>query len=365
MSTRKIRILYLMHVDWRWIKQRPHYLAEGLAGWADVLVLYKVMRKRRKLPVNPSKIARLPILPIPTRPHPLLMTLDALFQQAIISIVILFFRPDVVWLAYPTLLAYLPPTLRKRFIVYDCMDLATGFGGRATTLRRVEALEARLVSECALLLSSSANLAADLRTRYSFAKPNIVRNALSQPKMTNATKERHTSVARTPLRLAYVGTISTWMDWDAIRSVLERSPEISLSLIGPCDTEIPCVDRLLYLGVVAHDRLPVVLSQFDGFVMPFILSPLIQGVDPVKLYEYLSYMRPVFSVRYPEVERFSPFVYLYKDAKEFGDLIELLLSGKLCEKADAEATQAFLAANTWSVRSVQVRALLETALYGG
>ena len=32
-----------MHIDWNWIKQRPHFLAEGLNEYCDITVLYQVV----------------------------------------------------------------------------------------------------------------------------------------------------------------------------------------------------------------------------------------------------------------------------------------------------------------------------------
>ena len=34
------KILYIMHVDWNWIKQRPHFIAEELTTWYDIKVVY-------------------------------------------------------------------------------------------------------------------------------------------------------------------------------------------------------------------------------------------------------------------------------------------------------------------------------------
>jgi len=38
----KSKILYLMHVDWEWIKQRPQFIAEGLSKFYDVHVFFPV-----------------------------------------------------------------------------------------------------------------------------------------------------------------------------------------------------------------------------------------------------------------------------------------------------------------------------------
>ncbi|HEX2863415.1 MAG TPA: glycosyltransferase, partial [Deinococcales bacterium] len=173
-ARRRPRILYLMHVDWRWVKQRPHHLAEGLNGWADLLVLFRPARGRSRLPANPSRVRRWPLLPIPSRSR-WLGWLDAPLQRLWVGLAAAWFRPDLVWVTFPTLAAYLPRRLWHRGVVYDCMDLAEGFGGTPGHLRRVRALEERLAREARLVLCSSQNLEAGLRARYPGARPVLVR----------------------------------------------------------------------------------------------------------------------------------------------------------------------------------------------
>ena len=40
------KILYLMHVPWGWIKQRPHFIAENLSKYYKVNVFYKKAYKK-------------------------------------------------------------------------------------------------------------------------------------------------------------------------------------------------------------------------------------------------------------------------------------------------------------------------------
>ena len=51
-------LLYLMHVDWRWIKQRPHFLAEILSEDLDLAVVHPLKRGRSALPENHSAVTR-------------------------------------------------------------------------------------------------------------------------------------------------------------------------------------------------------------------------------------------------------------------------------------------------------------------
>src|ERR1700694_3094825 len=67
-------VLYLMHVDWDWIKQRPHFLAQELARHLAIHVAYYKYYRRVQLVDNtrderlsysslfrlPGRVARLP-----------------------------------------------------------------------------------------------------------------------------------------------------------------------------------------------------------------------------------------------------------------------------------------------------------------
>ena len=43
------KILYLMNVDWNWIKQRPQFIAEGLSSSFEVSILYRYKYNRKGL----------------------------------------------------------------------------------------------------------------------------------------------------------------------------------------------------------------------------------------------------------------------------------------------------------------------------
>ena len=62
------KILYIMHIDWDWIKQRPHFIAEELNKSFDVKVLYSYSKDRSKLKKNEKNgLSTIPYLRIPFR----------------------------------------------------------------------------------------------------------------------------------------------------------------------------------------------------------------------------------------------------------------------------------------------------------
>src|SRR5271155_4406099 len=151
---RRRRILYLMHVDWRWIKQRPQFLAEGLAEHHDVLVLHRFCISDRQLLVgDAARFPVRPLLPVPTGRRGLRWFTTPL-QRKWVEFVAHHFSPDTVWISHPTLVESLPSRFMTLPIVYDCMDDAFSFPAGEARLCLLRELEERLVRQSARILCS-------------------------------------------------------------------------------------------------------------------------------------------------------------------------------------------------------------------
>ena len=156
-----------------------------------------------------------------------------------------------------------------------------------------------------------------------------------------------------------MGTIAEWFDFDLIVQSLERIPDLEYFLIGPVMVNDPPVhERIHYLGTVAHDNLFETIKEMDCMVMTFRLADVVLAVDPVKLYEYISWQKNIITVDYPEIERFEKFVQKYSNVDEyccavvkFGDCSEASYSER-----DAEC---FLADNAWKNRVESIEKRIE------
>ncbi len=61
-----LKIFYLMNVDWGWIKQRPHFLAEKLAITNKVTLVYPYSWRRKNLTKNQKcALFAIPLVYIP------------------------------------------------------------------------------------------------------------------------------------------------------------------------------------------------------------------------------------------------------------------------------------------------------------
>jgi teichuronic acid biosynthesis glycosyltransferase TuaH len=357
------RVLYVMHVDWRWIKQRPHFLAETLHDRMHVLVLYRFSFKRRELTDNPTDVRKLFLLPLPGRW--VASRFAVLFQSAWVWLVYLFFRPDVVWLTFPDLFALLPRSARNGCLVYDCMDDVLEFPAGASTRSRLAELESQLVEASKVVLCSSDHLLNTTRMRHCLSgrkKIGVVRNACSAQiaaASAGLPGARCTGEHR-PLKVAYVGTVAPWVDIDVLIQMLRDVDEIEFHLIGPMEEARRVSEpRLHFHAPVKHHELGQAVSGYDAFIMPFKVISLIEGVDPVKLYEYVAWGKEIFSIYYAEIARYETLVHFYRSADELLALLRDFTGKRLRSKNLAAPRARFLADNTWKARALQACAIID------
>ena len=55
--------------------------------------------------------------------------------------------------------------------------------------------------------------------------------------------------------------------------------------------------------------------------MPFCLVDIVKAVDPVKLYEYISWQKKIVVIDYPEIIRFSEFIWTYTNVEDYCSLL--------------------------------------------
>jgi glycosyltransferase involved in cell wall biosynthesis len=354
-TVEKIRLLFFMHVDWNWIKQRPHFIAEELSrdGRFDVRVVHLPSWRRWNLTSNRSGVRRVPIWLLPARTSRFSRVVNRAIARALLRIVQRRWRPRATLITSPTLYTYLPDGLRTAPLFYDCMDVADAFGdGRGRDL--VRAAERDVTARATGIFVSSAYLGDLIEGRYpnARAKPVLVRNGWEGGEIGSC--ETSSRGEGRPRTVAYFGTISSWLDLPILLSCLERFRELEVQLMGPVLTKLPVHQRLHIAAPVPHDELFRAMRDVDGLILPFRMNDLTRGVDPVKLYEYLALGKPAICVYYPELEHFRGLVHFYTNAEELHALVECLIRDPVRLCPDAAAVGAFLVGATWKRRAAIV-----------
>lgn len=245
---------------------------------------------------------------------------------------------------------------RERFgwpVVYDCMDLHTGF----STVRKAMAdQEDELLAEADVVLASSASL-----------EQHALRKRKEVVLLRNAGDYEH--FARTPRAnnprpvIGYYGAIADWFDSALVADLAERRPDWDFLLIG--STYGADISRLARLpnvslpGEEPYESLPEWLGRFDVAIIPFKRTKLTEATNPVKVYEMLAGGKPIVSVPLPEVAALAPLVRLASNAEEFEREIAALLAHP---DEGIEARRAFAKEHTWERRFEVLREVTTTAV---
>ncbi len=361
------RILYLMHLPWDWIKQRPHFLAEELGRFADITVAYRYYRvpfsgQLVRNPVAPG-IRLLPMVILPFNRFPSVARLNGALIRAWLRRAVQ--GCDIVWFTHPELFAavrdIVPPSVR---VVYDCMDHQKSFrsvGERDGQAERSDAWERALLSRCDRVFASSAYLGRMLHEEYGYGgEVAVVNNGISlsfAPAGTPLPPSFEAALSAPGFSLTFIGAIDSWVDFPLLERALATYPELTVNLVGPNVVPVPAMERLRHLGPIPHRLLAEVMRRSGALVMPFRVSPLVEAMDPVKLYEYAWSGRPALASAYGETRKFGEFVRLYRDGDEFISLLDRVMTGD-CPPRPAAECAAFGEAHTWGRRAGTIASLL-------
>lgn len=356
-----------MNVNWGWIKQRPHFLAEELSEFFQVDAFYQKHYKKRKddnkakdLPqhLNLHELFRLPMdeKMAMLKSINLKLIQNKLNKKSSTS--------DFIWYSKPDHIKWFSPSIKTKAIkIYDCMDDMLAFPdvmNNPDLKKSIYKMEKELVDNCEVVLASSDYLAAKLKNRYQTNKNiHVVNNAMhfysnkerySNPKFSELTKNHKV--------VTYVGTIAEWFEFEKIIQGLDETNNLVLVLFGPSTVKIPTHPKIFHLGTIEHKFVADVIEKSSALVLPFEVNELIEAVNPVKLYEYIHSGNHVIASRYGETLKFEPYANLYSSENELVDLLIKLDDGSLLYKQDKLNCLEFAKKNTWKSRAKIISEIL-------
>lgn len=352
------QILYIMHVDWNWIKQRPQFIAEELSKYYKINVIYKYSYNKKKLQSN-KYTSNITLSPIKSIPHKLMNLPFAkkinkhLFRKKIIE-EIKEKNIKKIYITSPLLYEFLPENYDGK-IIYDCMDDHVALESD-TDSSLILTNERKLINRANVVLVTSKNLKNVLMERYGEipdTKMKLVRNGyngkiLNEEAMNNHPKSKKKIIS-------YFGTVSSWFDFGLIKKSLVDFQNIEYHIYGPIESgiQLPSDERIKFKGTIEHDRLYSEVKDSTALIMPFKVNKIIESVDPVKLYEYINFNKNILTIKYDEINRFDNFVYFYQNYQEYKKQLEILLQSSKVKYSNEERI-SFLKQNSWENRAKQI-----------
>lgn len=357
---KKVKILYFMNVDWSWIRQRPHIIAQMLDQKYDLTVLYPSYLTRpwrmQKKTQKTNKCIGVFRPPFETK----VVMFQKMVQKKMKKIIGKIEQYDVIWLSSPEYIVYVPENYKGK-IIYDNMDDIVKLQTDNIMANKMKTTQ-NIALERANAILVTSNYLYNKLPEVIQDRTYLVRNGCLKKQIFKI----QTSVSnKKQYLIGYIGTISEWFDFELLSRFLKKSPEFKLELFGPNLIPIPSDQRIHWNGIIEHERLPKAIESIDCLIMPFLINEITLAVDPVKLYEYIGFGKCIVSIRYPEIERFEPFVYFYDDEEQFCNLMEGLKRKGFPPKYDSIQQKAFLMENSWEKRIIKIEKIINSLMKEG
>lgn len=368
-----MKILYLSHVRWGWIKQRPHFIAEGLAC-TNLVDYYFYQSRSHQSSKDYTAISDNPNLHLQLKSYFLLpferipfIGMSRFFEKLnwwFMRLQLPRFKDyDIIWISHPTIYPKIKCALRKNnHIVYDCMDDMIAFPEVKNDPKRVAEIlktEKEILLKNSIVFCSSDYLAKTILRRAGVErKVCIVNNAIELPQrnldvinnMPEELKQKYEELSQLTDVFMYIGTVSEWFDFEKIEQLLKEIPSVNVVLIGPAyATKIPDHPRIHCFGPMDRKFIFPFMEKAKALIMPFVVNELIESVNPVKLYEYIYSGKPSIASHYSETEKFKNFVCLYDNYEELKNISLGIVADTITPRSQEEIND-YVNQNTWAER---------------
>ena len=150
--------------------------------------------------------------------------------------------------------------------------------------------------------------------------------------------------------------------FESLKYTLKHLKNIEYHINRPLTTKLQLTsyqkENIKFYGSMEHNELFSLTENFDCLILPFNLNELIYSVDPVKLYEYINFNKPIISVYYEGLKRFESYTYFYTNKEELLNILEYMVSNGFKRKYSSEQRIEFLNNNTWEIRGEKIRKAL-------
>lgn len=356
-----MKILYVMHIDWDWIKQRPQYIAEYLGKSNMVYVLYDKNYKSNKLTNNDSELKFLePFYRIRGEYRcKLVHWINSKKRESKICKICRDQKIDMIYITSPSLVDSIPKNFTGE-IIYDCMDDHIAMVTDSVKDKMLS-WENSLIAKSSKVIFSSEHLCKVVLKRGNChnIKYKVIRNGYAEFKSTEIMTRNPIKINKDMFNICYFGTISNWFDWEIIQLLIKKYSNICFHIFGPVNSQISEVldDRIIMYGSVNHELLYSYTENMDCFIMPFKINDVIMSVDPVKLYEYIYLNKNIIVPFYPEIKRFEPFVFFYNNFSDIENALSVLMKIDAVKYSN-ELRIDFLKMNSWEYRAHEVDVFL-------
>lgn len=322
-------IIYPPTIPWNWMVQRPQQLMKQLS-----ILGYTVLYEDIGSFTQPSI-------------HKLSDTLY--LCQGLSSLSLPHTRPRILWLTFPTHV-HLIKQYQPDYVVFDSSDEPKD------EFAEWERYWPAMLTQADLVFASSYSLFRQLSLEH--PSVHLVPNGVDYQHFSVSQNNPPDLPESKPI-VGYSGAIAPWLDWDLLQKVISQNPAFHFVFIGAL-IKLTCfplkADNLSYLGLKSYSLLPSYLQQFKIGLIPFKLTAMTQGCNPIKLYEYAAAGLPIAATPLPELSQ-SPYpsLYLSSDPAHFSEF----LHKALIDPVNKSVRRSFALENDWRKRAEEIHKILQ------
>jgi glycosyltransferase involved in cell wall biosynthesis len=247
-------------------------------------------------------------------------------------------------------MAWLVEALRPKRSVYRITDHYASFSTTTAAMRAEERNLAPKVDLVVYTAQSLRNYAEELQPKRSLCLDHAV-DADFFDEADQRLPEAYKTIPEP--RAVFVGVIGEWFDVGAVNLMAERLPKVQFVIVGPdqgLGQELLERPNLHRLGPKPRSEVPALLRHADVGLIPFDREGkpgLVDGINPLKLYEYLLSGLPVVTTSWPELDRLGAPVIGCDGAVDFPEAVRRALAG---EGPDRSAREAYARKADWQTR---------------
>lgn len=131
--------------------------------------------------------------------------------------------------------------------------------------------------------------------------------------------------------IGFYGLLTEYkLDFELLRMLAERRPDVTLVLIGPEAEPLPgwieSSSNVIRFPRIPQRDLPGYITVFDLCLLPYEVNEYTSGIEPLKLYEYLAAEKPVVATDFSNLPTPKEWLRIAGSRDEFVDLVDEVLA---------------------------------------
>jgi glycosyltransferase involved in cell wall biosynthesis len=239
--------------------------------------------------------------------------------------------------------------------VYDVTDDLTRMRAPARVLRRIARAEDDLLRDAGTVVVCSPELARTRRARRPDLR--VVMNAVDREHFLHP-MPRPADLPDSPVAV-YVGTLhEDRLDVPLVAELARAAPDLRLAFVGPdalsdaAHASLHALPNVTLLGARPYRVVPAYLQHADVVIVPHVVTPFTDSLDPIKAYECLVVGRPTVA---------TPVAGFRELAATLGVVERGCFVAAVQEEVARPGTPASRETPSWSDRACAFRAALDEA----